>query len=67
MQKISREEADDLIERWEVLESLIAREPSQLVVQFNLSNHQALRVCYDLRAQEKSYFLEEQTVPPVTR
>ena len=59
MQQITREEADALIERWEVLESLVARESSQLVVQFNLSNHRALRVCYDLRERVKSYFLDE--------
>lgn len=59
MQQITREEADALIERWEVLESLVARDQSQLVVQFNLSNHRALRVCYDLRERVKSYFLDE--------
>jgi len=67
MQKITREEADDLIERWEVLESLVAKEPSQLVVQFNLSNHKALRVCYDLREKVKSYFLDEEKVAKISQ
>jgi len=59
MHRISREEADELIERWEVLESVVAREPSRLVVQFNLSNHQALKVYYDLHERVKSYFVDE--------
>jgi hypothetical protein len=63
MHRISREEADDLIERWEVLDSLVAREPSRLMVQFNLSNHQALKVYYDLHERVKSYFIDESGIP----
>jgi hypothetical protein len=67
MQKITREEADDLIERWEILDSLVATETTQLVVQFNFSNHKALRVCYDLRERVKSYFLDEEINPQMSQ
>jgi hypothetical protein len=67
MQKITREQADDLIERWEVLDSLVANEPTRLVVQFNFSNHKALRVCYDLRERVKSYFLDEEINPQMSQ
>jgi hypothetical protein len=57
MQEITREQAELMMDTYRVLRSKVFHENHALVVAFNLSNQQWLRICYFAREAIKKYFL----------
>lgn len=62
MKKISREQAEQLFNDTEVLDSSIHQDKNQLRVVMNLSSHQSCHVTYNFKSKEKTYFLEESDI-----
>jgi hypothetical protein len=59
MKKISREQAEQLFNESEVVNSSIHQDKNQLRVIMNLSSQQSCHVTYNFKSKEKTYFLED--------
>ena len=59
MREISREQAEQLFDNTEVINSQIHQDKDQLRVVMTLSSHQSCHVTYNFKSKQKSYFLDE--------
>jgi len=57
MKQITRNEASQLLRKFEVIDTKIERIKNALLVYSNLSNHRSLLVKYDMKKHDKSYFV----------
>jgi len=60
MKKISREQAEQLFDQTEVVNSIIQQDKDQLRVVMELSSQQSCHVTYNFKSKQKSYYLDDQ-------
>ena len=58
MKKISREQAEQLFDETEVINSSIHQDKDQLRVIMELSTSQSCHVTYNFKSKKKSYYLD---------
>lgn len=59
MKKISRRKAEELFDEQGVVESKVGRIKQKLRIELELENGQSIRVEYDSKGCEKSYFIQD--------
>ena len=59
MKRISREQAEQLFNESDVVNSSIHQDKDQLRVIMNLSTQQSCHVTYNFKSKEKTYFLDD--------
>lgn len=57
MKKISRREAETLIQAENILDSNVVQDQDEMRILLTLSNNQTFLLKYDLHAHDKSYYL----------
>ncbi len=57
MKQITRNEASQLLRKFEVIDTKIEHIKNALLVYSNLSNNRSLLVKYDVKKHDKSYFI----------
>ena len=62
MQQISREDAEEMIANFDVMETCKSLDNCIIIISLNLSNEQTLIVHYNMRKQHKAYFLKESII-----
>ena len=58
MKELTREQAESLIAKNEVVKSWTSRKNNEILVNLNLSNHVQLEVHYNMMQDLKTYFVE---------
>ena len=58
MRELTREQAESLIAKNEVVKSWTSRKNNEILVNLNLSNHVQLEVHYNMMRDLKTYFVE---------
>lgn len=58
MKKITREQAEQLFEKENVINSKIEQDKNELCISMTLSNNKSCLIKFDIKSRQKSYFLE---------
>jgi hypothetical protein len=59
IKQITREQAEEIFSLAEVVEKKIEQSQTELNLLFSMSNHNILKICYDIKNHHQTFFIDQ--------